>query len=36
MFTQEKEKGKDRELVVLNEGAVLNEIVRMGDGLVLS
>jgi len=32
---KEKEKGKDRDLVLLNENAVLSEIVRMGDGLVL-
>jgi len=33
---QGKEKGRDRDLVVLNESAVLSEIVRMGDGLVLT
>jgi len=30
-----KEKEKDRDSVLLNENAVLSEIVRMGDGLVL-
>ena len=29
-----KAKGKNRDLVVLNEDAVLSEIVRMGEGLV--
>jgi U3 small nucleolar RNA-associated protein 22 len=32
---QEKEKGKDRDTVLLNESAVLSEIVRMGEGLIL-
>ncbi|KAI0292587.1 Nrap protein [Russula brevipes] len=31
---QEKEKGKDRDAVLLNESAVLSEIVRMGEGLI--
>jgi hypothetical protein len=32
---QEKERGKDRDTVLLNESAVLSEIVRMGEGLIL-
>ncbi|KAI0266446.1 pre-rRNA processing protein Utp22 [Gloeopeniophorella convolvens] len=31
-----KEKGKDKDLVVLNEAGVLSEIVRMGEGLVMA
>jgi len=30
-----KEKGKRHDFVVLNEDAVLSEVVRMGEGLVL-